>query len=80
MNEILKKQYLANFQKIKQHDIKVGQKWRHKQTKDIAEITLIHKDYGWVLTDYDIFRTCKRLKQDLSNINEWELIEGDSNG
>ena len=63
-----------NFKLIKKHGIKKGNTFQHKESKVIVEIESIHPLYGWVVgVPY-----C--LKQDLSNIGEFEKVKLNEHG
>jgi len=57
-----------NFKRIKEHNIQLGQNWRHKGSGRECKITHIHSMYGWVVTEPYGFHG------GMDNINEWERV------
>lgn len=63
-----------NFDTIKKHNLRVGTKLKHKQNGSICIITHIHSLYGWVLSKNIYLNYSDILKQDLSNIKDFEVL------
>lgn len=59
--------------RIAKYGLKAGMELRHKETKAIIRIVHIHSLYGWTLAT-DSVGCCPMLKQDLSNIDEFEKV------
>jgi len=66
-----------NFRLIQKHGLKVGTELKAKGKDAYCQITHIHKLYGWVQTTNGCYPP---LKQDLSNLDEFEIIGGKQDG